>query len=103
MGRYVLAYRGGAMAATKAEQDAAMAQWMNWFGGLGSSVVDGGAPFGPAKKVASNGVSDGNDSGLTGYSIIDAPSIDAAAKMAEGCPVLTNGGTVDVYEAMPMG
>jgi hypothetical protein len=104
MAKYVLAYRGGGMAESEAEQQAVMTKWMNWFGELGSAVVDGGAPFGPTKKIASNGaVSDGNDAGLTGYSIIDAPSIDAAAKMATGCPVLTSGGTIDVYEAMPIG
>ena len=103
MGKYVLAYRGGGMADTPAEQDAVMTKWMNWFGELGQAVVDGGAPFGPTKKVASDGaVRNGNDAGLTGYSIIEAPSIDAAATMAKGCPVLSSGGTIDVYEAMPM-
>ena len=42
MGKYVLAYRGGGMGESEAEQQEAMTQWMNWFGSLGESVVDAG-------------------------------------------------------------
>jgi uncharacterized membrane protein len=57
-----------------------MTQWMNWFGELGTSVVDGGAPFGPSKQVASDGsVRDAGAAKLTGYSIIEAASLDDAA------------------------
>ncbi len=31
-----------------------------------------------------------------------ADSLDEAAALAKGCPVLTGGGTVEVYEAIPM-
>jgi hypothetical protein len=103
MAKYVLAYRGGGMPEGEAEQKAVMDQWMGWFGSLGAGVVDGGAPFGPAKTIASNGaVSEGGGAALTGYSIIDASSLDDATDKAKGCPVLTTGGTVDVYEAMEM-
>jgi len=37
---YVFVYKGGGMAATEAEQKAAMAAWGQWFGGLGGAVVD---------------------------------------------------------------
>ena len=92
------------MAATEAAQQAAMEAWMGWFGALGDAVIDGGSPFGPAKAIASDGaVSDGGAAGLTGYSVIDASSLDDAASKAKGCPVLASGGTVDVYEAIDMG
>jgi hypothetical protein len=104
MGNYVLAYRGGGMGETEAEQQAAMTQWMNWFGSLGEAVVDSGAPFGPSSTIGSSGsVSDSGSSGLTGYSIISAESLPDAIDKAKGCPVLTSGGDVDVYESMPMG
>jgi hypothetical protein len=35
---------------------------------------------------------------LSGYSVVSADSLDAATKMAAGCPVLTDGGIVEVYE-----
>jgi len=104
MGKYVLAYRGGSMAETEAEQQAVMTQWMNWFGALGEAVVDGGAPFGPSATVSPDGsVKDGGKSALTGYSIVNANDLADASEKAKGCPVLSSGGSVDVYEAMPMG
>ena len=104
MGKYVLAYRGGSTPESPAEQEAVMGQWMSWFGQLGASVVDGGNPFGPAQTIASDGaVRDGGAAALTGYSIIDADSLDAAATMAKGCPVLSSGGSVDVYETIAIG
>jgi hypothetical protein len=39
---------------------------------------------------------------LTGYSVLDAPDLAAAAAPATGCPLLGDGGTVDVYQALPM-
>ena len=98
MGKFVLAYRGGGMAETEAEQEAVMQAWMGWFGSLGDAVVDGGNPFGASASVGGGEAA----SGLTGYSIIEADSLDAATELAGGCPVLQSGGSVDVYEAMPM-
>ncbi len=100
MGKYVLAYRGGGMAATEAEQAAAMEKWMGWFGQLGAAVADGGNPFGPSTAVAADGSTTAAGAGLTGYSILTADSLSAAADLAKGCPVLESGGSVEVYEAI---
>ncbi|MGA2520366.1 MAG: hypothetical protein ABSG81_06045 [Acidimicrobiales bacterium] len=103
MGNYVLAYTGGAMGETPAEQEAAMAEWMQWFGSLGDAVVDGGAPFGPSATVAGDGgVATAGASALTGYSIISADTLAAACDAAKSCPVLNHGGAVEVYEAIPV-
>ena len=99
MATYVLVYKGGGMPATEAEQQQVMQAWERWFGGLGQAVVDGGNPFGPSKSVAADGsVKDGGPSGLTGYSILKADDLAKAADMAKGCPVLSSGGTIEVYE-----
>ena len=99
MGKYVLAYRGGGMPEGEEAQQASMTAWMNWFGTLGESVVDGGNPFGPALSIASDGTtSDGGAAALTGYSILSADTLAAAAEKAKGCPILGSGGTVEVYE-----
>ena len=104
MAKYVLAYQGGSMAQTEAEQKAVMDQWVGWFGSLGAAVIDGGNPFGASKMIASDGsVHDGNGAALTGYSVIDAANLDDATTKAKGCPVLAAGGSVDVYEAIEMG
>jgi hypothetical protein len=97
MGTYVLAYRGGGAPEGEAAQQAVMQAWTSWFAGLGDAVVDGGAPFGASAVVGGSSAA-----GLTGYSVISAGSLDAATAMAGGCPILTDGGSVDVYEAMDM-
>ena len=103
MAKFVLAYRGGAMADSPEEQQKAMDAWMGWFGTLGASVVDGGNPFGASRTMGADGSSrEGGAAGLTGYSIIEAVSVTDAADKAKGCPVLASGGSVEVYEAMPM-
>ena len=45
---------------------------------------------------------DGAAGGIGGYSVISANSLADAAGKAKGCPVLAGGGSVEVYEAMPM-
>ncbi len=105
MSKFVFIYRGGKPGATKEEQDKIMAVWGKWFEELGESLVDGGNPFGPAKAVTSNGVSDGaSGQPASGYSIVNANDQSAAAELAKGCPMLGDspGAVVEVYEAFPM-
>ena len=99
MANYLLAYMGGSMAETPEAQRKQMEAWGAWFGAMGEAVVDGGNPCGASKTVASNGsVKDGAAAGISGYSVIKANSLDEAAKLAKGCPVLAGGGSVEVYE-----
>jgi len=103
--KYVFGYHGGGgMPEGEADVAAEMAKWEAWFGSLGAAVVDGGAPFSMARTVAADGsVSDGGGTNpLTGYSIVEADSLDAAVEMARGCPVLSSGGSVEVAESIDM-
>ena len=99
MAKFVLVYQGGAMAETPEAQAAAMDAWGAWFGSLGAAVVDGGAPFGASASVAGGAA----QTGLTGYSILQADDLSAAVKLAGGCPIIGDGGSVDVYEAIDVG
>lgn len=101
MANYLLLYSGGSMPATEAEQKAVMDAWTAWYTGLGEAVVDPGNPFTPmAKSVSSDGkVHDGPAGTMaSGYTIIKAGSLDAAALLARGCPVLQGGAQITVYE-----
>jgi hypothetical protein len=100
MANYLLAYRGGAMAATEEERQAAMAAWGGWFQTLGSAVVDAGNPFGASTAVGGAAGNGAAPSGLTGYSVLSADSLAAAGELAKGCPVLASGGSVEVYETI---
>lgn len=99
--KYLLVYYGGSMGQTEKERAAQMQAWGAWFGKLGSAVADAGNPFTPtAKTLGSDGkVKDGPiGQKATGYSIVEAKSLDAATEMAKGCPVLKSGGQITVYE-----
>lgn len=99
MANYVLVFKGGGIPETEEQQQQVMAAWGAWFGALGSAVVDGGNPFGGSMSVAADGtVSDGAVSALTGYAILAADSLAAATDMAKGCPILADGGAIEVYE-----
>jgi len=103
MPNYVFAYHGGKAPETPEEGAQAMAMWQAWFGDLGAAIVDAGAPVGQSKTVSSSGIAnDGGSNPLSGYTIVKADNIEAACKMAGGCPVISDGGSVEVAEAMEM-
>lgn len=103
MAKYLLAYKGGGMGDTPEAQQKAMDAWLAWFGSLGADIVDQGSPFGPSTTVSGGDTTEGGASGLTGYTIITASDLPAATEKAKGCPVLTSGGSIEVYEALEMG
>jgi hypothetical protein len=100
MANYLLAYHGGKMPETEAEQAVVMAAWGKWYGELGAAVVDGGNPVGQTRTIASSGATTdgGGANPVSGYSIIKADNLDAAVAMAKGCPVLAGGGSIEVAE-----
>jgi hypothetical protein len=100
---FVLLYSGGS-APTEEEMGGVMQAWDSWYKELGSAIKHGGNPFTPtAKTVEAGSVRDGAPGApLTGYTVITAGSLDAAAQLAEGSPVLSRGGSVTVYEEMEM-
>jgi hypothetical protein len=100
--KFVLLYTGGGnMPQTDAERVAIIQAWTDWFTGLGAAVVDPGNPFTPtASSISPDGSESGGPVGVmaTGYTIIQAESLDAAVGLARGCPQLTSGGQITVYE-----
>jgi hypothetical protein len=100
---YVLLYSGGKMPETEAEQADVMKAWGVWMENIGPALKDGGNPFTPqAKTIDPMGkVTDGPaGSPASGYSIIQANSLDEAVKMAQDCPVLQGGAKISVYETL---
>jgi hypothetical protein len=104
MAKYLFVYHGGSHPETEAEHAAVMEAWGSWFGSMGSAVVDGGNPVGKSSTVQSNGgvTADGGANPVSGYSLIEAPSLDDALAKAGTCPILAAGGSVEVAEAIDM-
>jgi hypothetical protein len=101
MANYLLAYHGGGgMADSDEERGRIMAAWGQWFQQLGPALVDGGKPVGRSVTVDAGGsVSEGGGANpVSGYSVIQADTLEAATALARGCPVLLGGGTIEVAE-----
>ncbi len=75
--------------------------WSNWFASIGDKLVDSGNPFGAGREITHSGSKELplDNRAITGYSIINAESINEAEEIAKGCPTITS---VRVYEAMAM-
>lgn len=79
-----------------------MAAWNKWFDANKDEVTEMGAPLGKTKMVNGMGVSDSRND-MTGYTIVEASSHDAAAKMFVGHPHLEMpGATIEVVEVTKM-
>ena len=102
MSKFIYAYHGGKMPESPEEVAKLMARWNAWVEDLGDAFVDPGNPVGMSKTVSSSGVADnGGANPLSGFSIVEADSIDAAVEMAKGSPHLDHG-TIEVAEIKKM-
>jgi hypothetical protein len=107
MAKYIYLYRGPATpldSFTPAERDAQMAAWQGWMGGLGSALVDGGAPFGQSTAVLDTGGEE-KASEQNGYTIVEAADLETAKRLSQGSPFLSRKSgefAIDIFELLPM-
>jgi hypothetical protein len=74
-----------------------MAAWGKWFESVADMTTDQGGFHGGAREISHDGSKDlpmGMDS-ITGYSIINAESLEDAEKIAQGNPYIAS---IRVYE-----
>jgi hypothetical protein len=103
MANYIIAYRGGSKPASPEAGAAQMQKWKAWVADLGSAAVNPGTPLSGTRIVSSSGISEEMDSSvLSGFSVVEAASLDDALVMAQKCPFLETGGTLQVSEMMQM-
>ena len=100
MPNYLLAYHGGKMPDSQEAVAKVMGAWEKWMKTLGPALVDGGNPVGKASTIDSKGqiAAGAGANPVSGYSIIKAASLDAALKLAQDCPVLQGGASIEVCE-----
>jgi hypothetical protein len=78
-----------------------MAAWGQWFESVADDMVDKGGHFSGGREISHAGTKDlplGMDS-ITGYTVINADSLDDAEKIAQGNPFIAS---IRVYELMTM-
>lgn len=103
MKQFVLVYLGGNQPASPDEANAHFAKYSEWLTALGDSVVVPTIPLKDTKTVSSEGeVKEGGSSLMSGFTIIKAESLDDALVIAQNCPFLEIGGSLEVSEFMQM-
>jgi hypothetical protein len=101
MAKFLITYHGGAgMPTDPAQREQMMTAFMTWAASVGDSMIDPGAPLGPAKLVTSGGVSDDTEGLVGGYTLLSADSVDGAVEKARSHPFISRGGTLRVAEAV---
>jgi hypothetical protein len=97
MSNYVLSFRGRPDRTVGPDEEAA---WGAWFAGLGSAIADSGHRVGRVQALGNSSGTSGTV--LAGYIVVAASDLDTAVRLAEGCPGLKSGATVEVGEVVEM-
>ncbi len=103
MSQYVIVYLGGDQPSSPEEGKQHMSKYREWLSSLGDSVVSPANPFKNTSTVNSDGtVTTGSTTSMSGYTIVEADSTEAALEIAKACPFLDIGGSLEVSELMQM-
>lgn len=103
MKRYVYVYLGGNHPSDPEEANRHFGKYMKWLASLGDAVVSPTIPLKDTHTVSPDGtIREGGSSAMSGFSIIEAESIEAALTIAQACPFLEIGGSLEVSELMQM-
>jgi hypothetical protein len=109
MNEYLLIYRADPEKMTKGspeEMQARVKPWMDWIGGIaaqnklgsmGNRLFSAGKVVKPGNVIADGPFMEIKEA-IVGYSIVKASSLDDAALLAQGCPIHSIGGNVEVRE-----
>ena len=103
MPRYIIVYLGGDQPSSPEEGQQHFARYMEWLSSLGDSAVSPANPLKDTNTLNPDGsVTTGGKSTMSGYTIIETDSIEAALSMAKTCPFLDIGGSLEVSELVEM-
>jgi hypothetical protein len=103
MKQFVFVYLGGNQPSSPEEASKHFEKYMEWLSSLGDSVVIPTIPLKDTNTVSPDGtIREGGSSAMSGFSIIKADSIESALSIAQSCPFLEIGGSLEVSELMEM-
>ena len=103
MPQYFISYLGGEQPSTPEEGQLHMAKYRAWLSALGDAAVSPANPLKGTSTVNPDGtITPGGAMSMSGYTIIEADSMEAALSTAKACPFLDVGGSLEVSELMQM-
>lgn len=87
----------------KTRAAAGMTAWGAWGAKYKDAILVDGAPLGKTKRVSNDGIADIKNT-MTGYTLVQAESHEAAARMFEGHPhfAIFPGDSVEIMECLPI-
>ncbi len=103
MPQFFITYLGSPQPSSPEEGKQHMTKYMEWLASLGDAAVSPANPLkGTSTLHADGSVTSGGTSNISGFTIIEAESLDAALLVAKACPYLDIGGSLEVSELMKM-
>jgi len=103
MPQYFITYLGGDKPSSPEEGKQHYSKYMDWLSSLGDSAVSPANPLKNTSTVNPDGtVTTGGSTSMSGFTIIEADSMEAALLIAKGCPFLDIGGSLEVSELVQM-
>ncbi len=99
MAQYLIIYTGGNQPTSPDEGRKHFIQYQAWLRDLGDAVVSAMNPIRDTHTISPDGtIKPGSQLAMSGYTIIQANSIDEALELAKTSPFLAIGGSLEVSE-----
>ena len=103
MPQYMITYLGGNQPSSPEEGEQHFSKYMDWLSSLGDSIVSPANPLKDTCTISPDGtVAAGSTTTMSGYTIIQVDSMEAALSIAKACPFLDVGGSLEVSELVEM-
>jgi hypothetical protein len=103
MTQYIITYLGGNPPSTPEEGKNHFAKYKQWLSSMGDAAVSPANPLKNTRTVNPDGsVSDQGTTSMSGFTVIEAESLEAALDIAKACPFLDIGGSLEVSELIQM-
>ena len=104
MPQYIITYLGGDHPSRPEEGKQHMSRYEDWLSSLGNAAISPANPLKNTRTVNSDGtVTLGGKTSMSGFTIIEADSMEKALTIAKVCPFLDIGGSLEVSELIQMG
>ena len=103
MAQYIITYLGGNPPSSPEEGQQHMAKYREWLASLGDAAVSPANPLKGTSTVNPDGsVTAGGTTTMSGFTVVEVESMEAALSVAKACPFLDVGGSLEVSELMQM-
>ncbi len=103
MAKFMLTYLGGEHPSDPEEGKKHFEEYRQWLMSLGDAVISAANPLKDTHTIGPDGsAKEGSSTLMSGFSVLEAPSIEAAVLMSESCPFLKIGGRLEVSELIEM-